>query len=86
MEQRKKDCKSRNTRKLPSLLERTTKKKKKSLHNSSSQARCPKEKNAKVKKVALDPAIVEKQEAKRVVNPLFDKRPKNFSKGQDIQL
>lgn len=85
MEQGKKDCKSQNTRKSPSLLERTTKKKK-SLHNSSSQARCPKEKNAKVEKVALDPAIVEKQEAKRVVNPLFDKRPKNFSKGQDIQL
>jgi large subunit ribosomal protein L7Ae len=31
------------------------------------------------------PAVVKKQEAKKVVNPLFEKRPKNFSIGQDIQ-
>lgn len=31
----------------------------------------------------LTPAIVKKQEAKKVVNPLFEKRPKNFI-GQDI--
>ena len=37
------------------------------------------------KKVALAPAMVKKQEAKKVVNPLFEKRPKNFGIGQDIQ-
>jgi hypothetical protein len=31
------------------------------------------------------PAIIKKQEVKKVVNPLFEKRPKNFSIGQDIQ-
>jgi large subunit ribosomal protein L7Ae len=45
----------------------------------------PKGKKAKGKKVALAPAIVKKQEAKKVVSPLFEKRPKNFSIGQDIQ-
>uniref|UniRef100_A0A0D9QYD6 60S ribosomal protein L7a n=1 Tax=Chlorocebus sabaeus TaxID=60711 RepID=A0A0D9QYD6_CHLSB len=44
-----------------------------------------KEKKAKVKKVAPAPAVVKKQEAKKVVNPLFEKRPKNFGTGQDIQ-
>ena len=39
----------------------------------------------KGKKVAPDPAVVKKQEAKKVVNPLFEKRPKNFGIGQDIQ-
>ncbi|OBS67857.1 hypothetical protein A6R68_03602 [Neotoma lepida] len=46
----------------------------------------PKGKKAKGKKVALAPAVVKKQEAKKVVNPLFEKRPKNFGFGQDIQL
>lgn len=41
-------------------------------------------KKAKGKKVALA-TIVNKQEAKKVVNPLFQKRPKNFSTGPDIQ-
>ncbi|XP_064230016.1 large ribosomal subunit protein eL8-like [Aotus nancymaae] len=45
----------------------------------------PKGKKAKGKKVALDPAVVKKQEAKKVVNPLFQKRRKNFGIGQDIQ-
>ncbi|KAK2099776.1 60S ribosomal protein L7A, partial [Saguinus oedipus] len=31
------------------------------------------------------PAVVKKQEAKKVVNPLFEKRPKNFGIRQDIQ-
>ena len=44
----------------------------------------PKGKKAKGKKVALAPAVVKKQEAKKVVNPLFEKRPKNFGIGQDI--
>ncbi|KFO23133.1 60S ribosomal protein L7a [Fukomys damarensis] len=39
----------------------------------------------KGKKVAPAPAVVKKQEAKKVVNPLFEKRPKNFGIGQDIQ-
>ncbi|KAL4841491.1 hypothetical protein H8958_007289 [Nasalis larvatus] len=38
----------------------------------------PKGKKAKGKKVARVPAVVKKQEAKNVVNPLFEKRPKNF--------
>ena len=42
-------------------------------------------KKAKGKKVALAPAVVKKQEAKKVVNPLFKKRPKNFGIGQVIQ-
>ncbi|KAI4577196.1 hypothetical protein MJG53_005000 [Ovis ammon polii x Ovis aries] len=42
-------------------------------------------KKAKGKKVAPAPAMVKKQEAKKVVNPLFEKRPKNFGIGQDIQ-
>ncbi|KAK2115881.1 60S ribosomal protein L7A [Saguinus oedipus] len=44
----------------------------------------PKGKKAKGKKVALPPAVM-KQEAKKVVNPPFEKRPKNFGVGQDIQ-
>ncbi|ELW70017.1 60S ribosomal protein L7a [Tupaia chinensis] len=31
------------------------------------------------------PCCLEKQEARKVVNPLFEKRPKNFGLGQDIQ-
>ncbi|ELK06948.1 60S ribosomal protein L7a [Pteropus alecto] len=30
-------------------------------------------------------AVVKKQEVKKVVNSLFEKRPKNFGIGQDIQ-
>ena len=36
-------------------------------------------------KKALAPTVIKKQEAKKVVNPLFEKRPKNFGIGQDIQ-
>ncbi|EGW13618.1 60S ribosomal protein L7a [Cricetulus griseus] len=39
-------------------------------------------KKAKGKKVALDPAVMKKQEAKKVVNPLFEKRP---AAEQDVQ-
>ena len=39
----------------------------------------------KGKKVGPALAVVKKQEAKKVVNPLFEKRPKNFGIGQDIQ-
>ncbi|XP_034865398.1 60S ribosomal protein L7a-like [Mirounga leonina] len=42
-------------------------------------------KKAKGKKVTPAPAVVKKQEAKKEVNPLFEKRPKNFGIGQDIQ-
>ena len=45
----------------------------------------PKGKKAKGKKVAPAPAVVKKQEARKVVNALFNKRPKNFGIGQDIQ-
>ncbi|RZF46362.1 hypothetical protein LSTR_LSTR011146 [Laodelphax striatellus] len=37
------------------------------------------------KKVAAAPLVVKKQEVKKVVNPLFEKRPRNFGIGQDIQ-
>ena len=39
----------------------------------------------KGKKVALAPTMVKNQEAKKVVNHLFEKRSKNFGTGQDIQ-
>lgn len=39
----------------------------------------------KGKKVAAAPLAVKKPEVKKVVNPLFEKRPRNFSIGQDIQ-
>ncbi|XP_028830695.1 large ribosomal subunit protein eL8 [Denticeps clupeoides] len=45
----------------------------------------PKGKKAKGKKVAPAPSVARKHEAKKVVNPLFEKRPKNFGIGQDIQ-
>uniref|UniRef100_UPI00358F9DB2 large ribosomal subunit protein eL8 n=1 Tax=Myxine glutinosa TaxID=7769 RepID=UPI00358F9DB2 len=37
------------------------------------------------KKVAPAPFATKKLEVKKVVNPLFEKRPKNFAIGQDIQ-
>jgi len=37
------------------------------------------------KKVAAAPLVAKKVETKKVVNPLFEKRPKNFGIGQDIQ-
>ncbi|KOB68798.1 Ribosomal protein L7A [Operophtera brumata] len=37
------------------------------------------------KKVAAAPLVVKKVEVKRIVNPLFEKRQKNFAIGQDIQ-
>merc|ERR1711973_1053760 len=37
------------------------------------------------KKVAAAPLAVKRQEVKRVVNPLFEKRTRNFGIGQDIQ-
>merc|ERR1712243_178875 len=37
------------------------------------------------KKVAAAPLAVKKPEQKRVVSPLFEKRPRNFGIGQDIQ-
>lgn len=46
----------------------------------------PKGKKAKGKKVAPAPAVVKKQEAKKVVNPLFEKRPKNFGIGERVRL
>jgi len=42
-------------------------------------------KGKKGKKVAAAPLAVRKPEVKRVVNPLFEKRAKNFGIGQDIQ-
>uniref|UniRef100_A0A6Q2X0M5 60S ribosomal protein L7a n=1 Tax=Esox lucius TaxID=8010 RepID=A0A6Q2X0M5_ESOLU len=45
----------------------------------------PKGKKSKGKKVAPAPSVAKKHEAKKVVNPLFEKRPKNYGIGQDIQ-
>ena len=42
-------------------------------------------KKVKNKMVNPAPADMRKQEAKKVVNPLFEKRPKNFGIRQDIQ-
>ena len=44
-----------------------------------------KKKGKNGKKVAAAPLAVQKPEAKRVVNPLLEKRPRNFGIGQDIQ-
>ncbi|XP_013395677.1 60S ribosomal protein L7a-like [Lingula anatina] len=44
----------------------------------------PKPKKGK-KKVAAAPLVAKKTEPKKVVNPLFEKRAKNFGIGQDIQ-
>ena len=35
--------------------------------------------------MAATPLAVKKLEAKRVLNPQFEKRPRNFGIGQDIQ-
>lgn len=45
-------------------------------------SRQPKGKKAKGKKVAPAPSVAKKHEAKKVVNPLFEKRPKNFGIGE----
>ncbi|KAL0596182.1 60S ribosomal protein L7a [Plecturocebus cupreus] len=45
----------------------------------------PKGKKAKGRKAALAPAVVKKQETKKVENPMFEKRPKNSGIGQDVQ-
>ncbi|XP_014673161.1 PREDICTED: 60S ribosomal protein L7a-like [Priapulus caudatus] len=45
----------------------------------------PKRKGKGKKKVAAPPLATKKAEAKKVVNPLFEKRPRNFGIGQDIQ-
>jgi len=37
------------------------------------------------KKIAAPPLAVKKPEAKKVTNPLFEKRPKNYGIGQNIQ-
>lgn len=46
----------------------------------------PKGKKAKGKKVAPAPSVAKKHEAKKVVNPLFEKRPKNFGIGEYLQV
>jgi len=37
------------------------------------------------KKIAAAPAVAKKPEPKKLTNPLFEKRPRNFGIGQDIQ-
>ena len=48
------------------------------------ELRSPKPRKGK-KKVAAAPLAAKKAEPKKTVNPLFEKRPKNFGIGQDIQ-
>jgi large subunit ribosomal protein L7Ae len=48
-------------------------------------SKMPKGKKAKGKMVAPVPAVITKQEAKKVVNPLFEERPRNCSIEQDIK-
>lgn len=50
-----------------------------------SAAKMSKGKKAKGRKVALAPTAVKKQGAKEVIDPLFEKRPKNFGIRQDMQ-
>uniref|UniRef100_H2Z9M2 60S ribosomal protein L7a n=1 Tax=Ciona savignyi TaxID=51511 RepID=H2Z9M2_CIOSA len=45
----------------------------------------PKGKKSRGKRVAPAPLLAKRAAAKKVVNPLFEKRPKNFAIGQDIQ-
>ncbi|XP_078483398.1 large ribosomal subunit protein eL8 [Ciona intestinalis] len=45
----------------------------------------PKGKKSRGKRVAPAPLLAKRAAAKKVVNPLFEKRPKNFGIGQDIQ-
>ncbi len=42
----------------------------------------PKGKKGKGKKVGPAPSVAKKHEAKKAVNPLFEKRPKNFGIGE----
>ncbi|XP_038964975.1 large ribosomal subunit protein eL8-like [Rattus norvegicus] len=48
------------------------------------RARCPKEKGQK-EEGGPAPSIIKKRDAKKMVNPLFEERPRNFGIGQDIQ-
>lgn len=45
----------------------------------------PEGKKAKGEKVAPALAVVKKQEAKKMINPLLEKRPKDFGIGEDMQ-
>lgn len=45
----------------------------------------PKGKKANGKKVGLTSAIVKRQETRKEMNLLFEKRPKNLGIGQNIQ-
>jgi large subunit ribosomal protein L7Ae len=42
-------------------------------------------KASKAKRVAAAPSLIKKQKAKKVENPLLEKRPKNFGIGQNVQ-
>merc|ERR1712226_1537738 len=53
--------------------------------SSSSAIMVQKKGKNKGKKVAAAPLATKKPEVKRVTNPLFEKRPRNFGIGQDIQ-
>ncbi|XP_006880450.1 PREDICTED: interleukin-6-like [Elephantulus edwardii] len=54
-------------------------------HSLIHPPKMPKGKKAKGKKVTPAPAVVKKKEIKKVVNPFFKKRRKNFGIGHDIQ-
>ncbi|XP_047185583.1 60S ribosomal protein L7a [Scophthalmus maximus] len=80
------------TKKTTKTTTTTTKKKKKKTTTTTTQQQRQQQRPAvhsKVypngKKVAPAPSVAKKHEAKKVVNPLFEKRPKNYGIGQDIQ-
>jgi hypothetical protein len=50
---------------------------------STSQARCLRERRPRRRRWPWP--LLSSQEVKKVFNPLFEKRPKNFGIGQDIQ-
>lgn len=45
----------------------------------------PRGKNSKARRVAAAPSLIKKKKEVKEQNPLFEKRPKNFGIGQDIQ-
>jgi hypothetical protein len=53
------------------------------LHQAS---KMPKGKKTKEKKVAPAPTVIKKQKAKKVVNPLFEKRTKNSAQKRSNML
>jgi hypothetical protein len=86
------NCPNPNKQTSSKFKEKKRKKKKKticknksgSLHQPS-RARCPKERRPRGRRCPWSPAVLKKQEAKKLFYLLFEKSPKNSGIGQDIQ-